>query len=125
MNRSEETRRGIRAAGPNANSTLNLSTTNTRMESCIGSIPGSSLQTDEARKDLIQSLSGLLLHLKERTESRCELDAAAQKCAMFTKAMFPTDVKAAMGEDKFEQEELNRNRFANVSECTTSGENNQ
>ncbi|CAG7829137.1 unnamed protein product [Allacma fusca] len=96
-NESEEARMGIRATGPNANSILNPATTNTGMESC--------------KLVCLYNLLVLLVQLEERTESRCEFNAAPHKDQMITKAMFPTDVKAAMEEDKFEPEELTRNRI--------------
>ncbi|CAG7830638.1 unnamed protein product [Allacma fusca] len=99
-NELDETGACSRASGRNVDSPLQLQTTDMRLESCLGSIPGSEQQKDGARKDLIHTLAVLLLHLEERTESRCELESAFQKCSEFAETMFPTEVKVKLETDK-------------------------
>ncbi|CAG7786542.1 unnamed protein product [Allacma fusca] len=70
------------------------------MTAIMSSIPESELQKDGAMKDLIHTQADLLVHLDERTKSRCELVSAFQKCSKFAEKMFPAEVKVKPGTDK-------------------------
>ncbi|CAG7717406.1 unnamed protein product [Allacma fusca] len=76
--KSEETGPGNTISGQNFEPALQLTNRNMRLESCLGCVPGCSTQNEGPREDPIHSLTVLLEHLKEHTESRCEMDSVIQ-----------------------------------------------